>query len=441
VSELGGKYVQKTVAFHTLGCKVNQYETESMKELFERADYQVVSDRELADIYVINTCTVTKLSDRKSRQFIRRAKRKNPDAKVVAVGCYVQVAEDEVAAIEGIDLLLGTGHKQEIVKQVENLTGEGIRSIVTDVMKPHAYEGMTIETLDEKTRAFVKIQDGCNQFCAYCIIPYARGAIRSRNASNVIEELKRLIAAGYEEIVLTGIHLASYGLDLKEKGALIRLIEEADQLPGLRRLRLGSLEPKWITEDVAKRLGQLKTMTPHFHLSLQSGSDSVLSHMNRRYTTGEFKEAVRVLREYFEAPRFTTDLIVGFPGETEAEFAETMAYVQKIRFADIHVFPYSPREGTPAADFGDQIDGTIKAERARVLSANVRALREEIFQSYLNATKEVLLEKQWLPDGSRLGHLADYTPVAVANANADDRWVMVRMERADAQRLYGSVES
>lgn len=432
--------MQKRVAFHTLGCKVNQYETESMKELFERANYQVVSDQELADIYVINTCTVTKLSDRKSRQFIRRAKRKNPDAKVVAVGCYVQVAEDEVAAIEGIDLLLGTGHKQEIVKQVEALTGEGLRSVVTDVMKPHAYEGMTIETLDEKTRAFVKIQDGCNQFCAYCIIPYARGAIRSRNASEVIEELKRLISAGYEEIVLTGIHLASYGLDLKEKDALIRLIEEADRLPGLRRLRLGSLEPKWITEDVAKRLGQLKTMTPHFHLSLQSGSDSVLTRMNRRYTTREFAEAVRLIRAHIAEPRFTTDLIVGFPGETEAEFRETMAYMEEIRFADIHVFPYSPREGTPAADFEDQVDGNIKAERARVLSERVRALREEIFQSYLNQTKEVLLEKQWLPDGSRLGHLADYTPVAVSNTNPDDRWVLVRMDRADTQRLYGSVE-
>jgi threonylcarbamoyladenosine tRNA methylthiotransferase MtaB len=433
--------VQKRVAFHTLGCKVNQYETESMKELFERADYQVVSDQEMADIYVINTCTVTKLSDRKSRQFIRRAKRKNPDAKVVAVGCYVQVAKDEVAAIEGIDLLLGTGHKQEIVEQVEKLTGEGLRSVVTDVMKPHAYEGMTIETLDEKTRAFVKIQDGCNQFCTYCIIPYARGAIRSRKSTDVIEELKRLIAAGYEEIVLTGIHLASYGLDLQEKGALIGLIEEADQLPGLRRLRLGSLEPKWVTEDVVRRLGKLKTMTPHFHLSLQSGSDSVLARMNRRYTTTEFAEAVRLLRKSIDAPRFTTDLIVGFPGETEAEFVETMAYVENIRFADIHVFPYSPREGTPAADFADQIDGTIKAERAKILSERVKSLREEIFQTYLNTTKEVLLEKQWLPDGSRLGHLADYTPVAVLNTNPDDQWVKVKMERADVQRLYGSVES
>jgi threonylcarbamoyladenosine tRNA methylthiotransferase MtaB len=433
--------VQKRVAFHTLGCKVNQYETESMKELFERADYQVVSDQDMADIYVINTCTVTKLSDRKSRQFIRRAKRKNPDAKVVAVGCYVQVAEEEVAAIEEIDLLLGTGHKQEIVERVEKLTGEGLRSVVTDVMKPHAYEGMTIETLDEKTRAFVKIQDGCNQFCTYCIIPYARGAIRSRKSSDVIEELKRLIAAGYEEIVLTGIHLASYGLDLQEKGALIHLIEEADQLPGLRRLRLGSLEPKWVTEDVARRLGKLKTMTPHFHLSLQSGSDSVLARMNRRYTTTEFTQAVRLLRKSIEAPRFTTDLIVGFPGETEAEFIETMAYVENIRFADIHIFPYSPRAGTPAAEFADQIDGTIKAERAKILSARVKSLREEIFQTYLKATKEVLLEKQWLPDGSRLGHLADYTPVAVLNTNPDDQWVEVRIKRADGQRLYGSVES
>lgn len=433
--------MQKRVAFHTLGCKVNQYETESMKELFERADYQVVSDQDMADIYVINTCTVTKLSDRKSRQFIRRAKRKNPDAKVVAVGCYVQVAEEEVAAIEEIDLLLGTGHKQEIVERVEKLTGEGLRSVVTDVMKPHAYEGMTIETLDEKTRAFVKIQDGCNQFCTYCIIPYARGAIRSRKSSDVIEELKRLIAAGYEEIVLTGIHLASYGLDLQEKGALIHLIEEADQLPGLRRLRLGSLEPKWVTEDVARRLGKLKTMTPHFHLSLQSGSDSVLARMNRRYTTTEFTQAVRLLRKSIAAPRFTTDLIVGFPGETEAEFIETMAYVENIRFADIHVFPYSPRAGTPAAEFADQIDGTIKAERAKILSARVKSLREEIFQTYLKATKEVLLEKQWLPDGSRLGHLADYTPVAVLNTNPDDQWVEVRIKRADGQRLYGSVES
>jgi len=433
--------LQKTVAFHTLGCKVNQYETESMKELFESKGYQVVSDQEKADIYVINTCTVTKLSDRKSRQFIRRAKRMNPQAKVAAVGCYVQVAEDEVAAIEGIDLLLGTGHKQEIVQELESLVEGEQRAVVTDVMKPHAYEGMTIETLDEKTRAFVKIQDGCNQFCAYCIIPYARGAIRSRNSQDVLEELKRLIASGYEEIVLTGIHLASYGLDLKEKDALIRLIEEADQLPGLRRLRLGSLEPKWVTEDVARRLGALKTITPHFHLSLQSGSDTVLKRMNRRYTTAEFQAAVEVLRENFDQPRFTTDIIVGFPGETEAEFLETVAYVERIGFADVHVFPFSPREGTPAADFEGQLDGNVKSERAKRLAETVRALRESVFQSYCGQTFEVLLEKQWMPDGSRLGHAADYAPVAVSDTNPEDRWVRVRIERTDGIRLYGSVDS
>lgn len=434
-------FLQKTVAFHTLGCKVNQYETESMKELFESKGYKVVPDQERADIYVINTCTVTKLSDRKSRQFIRRAKRLNPEAKVAAVGCYVQVAESEVAAIEGIDLLLGTGHKQEIVRQLESLVEGEQRTVVTDIMKPHAYEGMTIETLDEKTRAFVKIQDGCNQFCAYCIIPYARGAIRSRNNHEVLEELKRLIASGYEEIVLTGIHLASYGLDLKEKDALIRLIESADSLPGLRRLRLGSLEPKWVTEDVACRLGVLKKITPHFHLSLQSGSDTVLKRMNRRYTTAEYEAAVEALRRNFEQPRFTTDIIVGFPGETEEEFMETVSFVERIRFADVHVFPFSPREGTPAADFDEQLDGNIKSERAKRLSETVGTLRESVFQTYCGKTYEVLLEKQWMPDGSRLGHAADYAPVAVLDSNPDDSWVRVRVERTDGIRLYGSVES
>lgn len=433
--------MQKSVAFHTLGCKVNQYETESMKELFEAKGYRVVSDQEKADIYVINTCTVTKLSDRKSRQFIRRAKRINPDAKVVAVGCYVQVAEDEVAAIEGIDLLLGTGHKAEIVREVETLTEGEQRAVVSDVMKPHAYEGMTIETLDEKTRAFVKIQDGCNQFCAYCIIPYARGAIRSRNAEDVLAELKRLIASGYEEIVLTGIHLASYGLDLKEKDALIRLIERVDQLPGLRRLRLGSLEPKWVTEDVARRLGALKTVAPHFHLSLQSGSDTVLERMNRRYTTAEYEAAVAVLRESFEHPRFTTDIIVGFPGETDEEFAETLEYVERIGFADVHVFPFSPREGTPAAGFSGQLDGNVKSERAKRLTELVRGIREQVFLDHCGQTFEVLLEKQWLPDGTRLGHTANYAPVAVCDSLPEDQWVNVRMERTDGIRLYGSVES
>lgn len=357
----------KKVAFHTLGCKVNQYETEAMEELFSRNGYEIVEEDLSADVYVINTCTVTNLSDRKSRQFIRKSKKLNPDSVVAVVGCYSQVSPDEVQEIEGVDVVIGTSERDMVVELCEraSISKEKI-NIVRPVKTYKSFEKIRIEDIKSRTRAFLKIQDGCNQFCSYCIIPYARGPIRSREYSDIEEEALRLAEAGFKEIVLTGIHVASYGKDLK-KESLCEVISKISRIEAIERIRLSSVEPGLIDEAFMESIIESGKVCDHFHLSLQSGSDSVLKRMNRRYNTKEFRENVELIRRYMPEAGLTTDIIVGFPGETEEEFSETMSFVEEIGFSRIHVFKYSPRKGTPAATMKDQVKGEIKNKRSEQL--------------------------------------------------------------------------
>ena len=357
-----------TAAFCTLGCKVNQYETEAMKEKFIRAGYDIRNFNEKADIYIVNTCTVTNIADRKSRQMLHRAKKKNPDSLVVAVGCYVQTAGEALDKESGIDLAIGNDLKNEIVPMIENYLAEGRpdrKKYINDMTGKRPYEQLDISEMTDRTRAQIKIQDGCNQFCAYCIIPYARGRVRSRAADDILAETVRLKEAGCQEIVLTGIHISSYGIDFEDRDyRLIDLIEDmAAAAPGVS-LHLGSLEPGIVTREFAGRLSRLSQICPHFHLSLQSGCDATLARMNRHYKTAEFLEKCDILREAFDRPSITTDVIVGFPGETPEEFLETKAFLNKVHFADMHIFKYSKRQGTRAAVMPDQIDPQTQAARS-----------------------------------------------------------------------------
>lgn len=354
----------KKVAFHTLGCKVNQYETEAMEELFSKNGYEIVAEDSSADVYVINTCTVTNLSDRKSRQFIRKSKKLNPYSVVAVVGCYSQVSPEEVQGIEGVDVVIGTSEREMVVELCDraSISKEKI-NIVRPVKTYKSFERIRIEDIKSRTRAFLKIQDGCNQFCSYCIIPYARGPIRSREYSDIEEEALRLAEAGFKEIVLTGIHVASYGKDLK-KESLCDVIMKISRIEGIERIRLSSVEPGLIDEAFIKNILESGKVCDHFHLSLQSGSDSVLKRMSRRYDTKEFRENAELIRRYMPGAGLTTDIIVGFPGETEEEFLETMSFVEEIGFSRIHVFKYSPRKGTPAATMKEQVKGEIKNKRS-----------------------------------------------------------------------------
>jgi len=338
------------VAFYTLGCKVNQYETEAMEEIFEKNDYVIVNSDEIADIYVINTCTVTNLSDRKSRQFISRAKKLNKDAIIAVVGCYSQVSPDEVEKIEGVDVIIGTTERNRILELCEKAKVENQRiNIVRNIKSQKEFEPINIDDIKSKTRAYIKIQDGCSQFCSYCIIPYARGPIRSRSLDEIVEETQKLANAGFKEVVLTGIHVASYGKDT-DKTPLVKVLEEVGKVKGIDRIRLSSLEPTLIDENFMKSILKIGKVCDHFHLSLQSGSDTVLKRMNRKYTTSEYRNIVSIIRKYMPNAGITTDIIVGFPGETEDEFNETLDFVKEIGFSRIHVFKYSPRKGTPAKE-------------------------------------------------------------------------------------------
>ncbi|AOT68529.1 tRNA (N(6)-L-threonylcarbamoyladenosine(37)-C(2))-methylthiotransferase MtaB [Geosporobacter ferrireducens] len=382
----------KKVAFYTLGCKVNQYETEAMGELFEKAGYQVVDDEASADVYVINTCTVTSLGDRKSRQLIRRAKKDNPDAVIAVVGCYSQTAPEEVSSIEGVNIILGTNDRNRIVEYVEKFRKANERIYaVEDIMQIREFEEMTIGEIKGKTRAFLKIQEGCNQYCTYCIIPYARGPIRSRKPEDIIKEVQRLADNGFKEVVLTGIHVASYGKDL-DKGSLLDVLKAIHPIAGVERIRLSSIEPTLISEAFVAEIVQLHKMCPHFHLSLQSGCDETLKRMNRKYTTTEYKEKVDILRKYLPDVSLTTDIMVGFPGETGEEFEKTYDFVQEISFSQIHVFKYSPRKGTPAAKYERQVSAEIKQQRSERL---MRLASEDIIkynEKFLNTRRDVLFE-------------------------------------------------
>ncbi len=402
----------KRVALHSLGCKVNSYETDAMTQLFVRSGYEIVPFTEQADIYVINTCTVTNIADRKSRQMLHRARKQNPKAVVVAAGCYAQADHQRLLQDLTVDLVVGNDQKGKIVALVEQLEE---KSAVTDISQAKEYEGLSITSTAEHTRAYVKIQDGCNQFCSYCRIPYVRGRVRSRQNEDVLEEAARLAAGGYQEIVLTGIHLSSYGTDRGEQDALLRLMEELHEIRGIERIRLSSLEPRIITENFAGQLSRLPKVCPHFHLSLQSGCDGVLSRMNRHYTTEEYAKACELLRDYFDNPAITADVIAGFPGETEEEFETTVSFLKRIRFAEAHIFKYSRREGTRADVMPDQVPEPVKTARSGRLLELTEQLAKEYVRSWIGREVSVLFEEQVMLGGKLYwtGHTREYVKAAL----------------------------
>lgn len=404
----------KKAALHNLGCKVNAYETEAMQQILEDAGYEIVPFNEKADVYVINTCSVTNMADRKSRQMLHRAKKINPDAVVVAAGCYVQTREAEAALDESIDIIIGNNKKHELIRLLNEYANDSKKAAeVVDINRERQeYEELFLEKTAEHTRAFIKVQDGCNQFCSYCVIPFARGRVRSRRAEDVLGEVRRLAGQGYREVVLTGIHLSSYGQDTGD--TLLHLIECVHDIEGIARIRLGSLEPRIVTEDFAKRLSELPKVCAHFHLSLQSGCDTVLDRMNRHYDTAEYEQGCLLLRSYFTHPAITTDVIVGFPGETDAEFALTEEYLEKIRFYEMHIFKYSRREGTKAAAMRDQIPERIKTKRSSALLALAEKMSAEFRDYYIGKEVKALLEEELLIDGKRYytGYTAEYVKVA-----------------------------
>ena len=384
------------VAFSTLGCRVNVYESEAMAEKFIKEGYEVVDFSEKADVYVINTCTVTNMGDKKSRQIIGRARRLNEEAIIAVVGCYSQIAPDEVSSIDGVDVVLGTRNKGDIVYWVNRAKSEKSKvvNVTENILKNKVFEELKIEDYQDKTRAFLKIQDGCNRFCSYCLIPYARGAVCSKKPETVIEEVKNLAKHGFKEIILSGIHTASYGVDLEEKVTLIDLLEEIEEIDGIERVRIGSIDPTFFTEGIKDRLVKLKKLCPHFHLSLQSGSNGTLKRMNRRYSKEEYKEIVDMLRGAIKDVSITTDIIVGFPGETEEEFKETYEFLKDISLTKMHIFKYSPRKGTKAAAMKDQIHGTIKEERSKKLIELNEKNEETFMKEMIGKTLEVLFEEK-----------------------------------------------
>lgn len=405
----------KKAALHNLGCKVNAYETEAMQHLLEEAGYEIVPFTQKADVYVINTCSVTNMADRKSRQMLHKAKKNNPDSIVVAAGCYVQTSEKEVLNDLSVDIVIGNDRKHDLVRLLEEYSLDSVNDTVDDINDgKHDFEELFIEQTKEHTRAFIKVQDGCNQFCSYCIIPYARGRVRSRRFENVIAEVERLAANGFKEIVLTGIHLSSYGVDFEEATGLLELIQAVNAVKGIERIRLGSLEPKIVTEHFASELSKLDKICPHFHLSLQSGCDATLKRMNRKYTTKEYERGCELLRKYFVHPAITTDVIVGFPGETEEEFAQTKAYLEHIHFYEMHIFKYSKRKGTRAAVMPDQIDEQIKAARSEKLIALGHDMSKEFRKFYIGKNEEVLFEEKAVIGDKEyfVGYTKEYVKVA-----------------------------
>lgn len=412
----------RTVAYHNLGCKVNSYEMDVMLQNLKKIGYKIVPFEDKADIYIVNTCTVTNIADRKSRQMLHKAKKTNPEGIVVAVGCYVQSDKEAVEADSAVDLIVGNNRKKDLVKILEDyLDGaQGTEENVIDINQTHEYEEMSLTETSEHTRAYIKIQDGCNQFCTYCMIPYARGRVRSRSKAAILNEIKGLCENGYKEFVLTGIHISSYGIDFKDGNNthLIDLISEIDQIEGVERIRLGSLEPRIITEDFAKRLSSLKHICPHFHLSLQSGCESVLKRMNRHYTPAEYLNGVRILRSVFDHPAITTDIIVGFPGETEEEFCETLDFATEVGFYEMHIFKYSKRKGTKAAVMPDQVSDDIKAKRSNVLIELEKEESKNFRRYYIDKEVDVLIEELKEIEGRSyyIGHTREYVKVAIENA-------------------------
>ena len=430
----------KTVAFITLGCKVNQYESNAMAQEFIENGYELIEDENIsADIYIINTCTVTNMSDRKSRQMLRRVKEKNKNAIVVAVGCYAQVAKDDLEKIPEIDLVLGNNEKADILKYVNDYILENKKELkMEDVLQTKEFVEFGDITFTEKTRAVIKVQDGCDRFCSYCIIPYARGRVRSRKPENIISEINKIAKKGIKEVVITGIHIASYGKDFKDNYRLIDLLEDLNEIDGIERIRLGSLEPLLITEEFMERLVKLEKVCHHFHLSLQSGCDETLKRMNRRYSTEEFRNIVNILRRFYQDVVLTTDIIVGFPGETEQEFEKTCEFLKEIKFYKMHVFKYSPRKGTKAASMPNQIDGNIKEERSKKL-IEISSENERYYNNkYIGKEIEVLDEEK--KNGTYHGHTKNYLLVyCEADENLENKIVKVKCKEAFDDHLVAEM--
>ncbi|MCI1304689.1 MAG: tRNA (N(6)-L-threonylcarbamoyladenosine(37)-C(2))-methylthiotransferase MtaB [Lachnospiraceae bacterium] len=419
----------RKAALHNLGCKVNSYELEATRQLLEAAGYEIVPFEPGADLYIINTCTVTNIADRKSRQMLHRAKKMNPDAIVAAMGCYAQVRGAELEKDPAIDIVIGNNQRGKLLEVLSGISGGGRRDALININQTHEYEPISIDRAESHTRAFIKVQDGCNQFCSYCIIPYARGRVRSRDPESVVREVRSLAANGTREIVVTGIHVCSYGRDFHEDDALLHLLQKLNGIEGIDRIRLGSLEPASITREAAREMAKLDRLCPHFHLSLQSGCARTLERMNRGYTPEEYAEIVANLREAFDDPAITTDVIVGFPGETEEDFEESVRFVETIGFYETHIFPYSRRAGTRAADFPDQITERVRKERAAVLLKLNEKNRAAYLAKQIGREAEVLTEERIEAEGAAwwMGHTREYRKVLIPDPGdgAPNRMVRV----------------
>ena len=431
----------KKAASFALGCKVNQYESEAIAELFQEKGYEIVGIDEEADVYVINTCTVTNFGDKKSRQLIRKVKRQNENAIVCVVGCYAQTAPQELEKVEGVNLVLGTKDRAQIVEMVENYKVEnGVESHVSDIMKERLFEPLSIQKLANRTRAYLKIQDGCSQFCSYCIIPYARGPIRSRDPQDVLAEVKRLAENGFKEVVLTGIHVASYGKDRRDT-SLIEILRQVHEVEGIDRIRFSSIEPNVVTEEFAQAIADMPKVCDHFHLSLQSGCDKTLKEMNRKYDTEKYRQAAATLRKYLPEVALTTDIIAGFPGETEEDFQASYDFAKEIGFAKIHAFPYSPKKGTPAAARKDQLLNAVKADRSHRLIELSDKMADDFIQAYVGREVEVLFERA-IGEGVYEGHTTNYIKVkATSEKDLTNVICLVAVTKAENEELFGAAKA
>lgn len=430
------------VAFSTLGCRVNVYESEAMIEKFIKDGYEITNFEEFSDVYVINTCTVTNMGDKKSRQMISRARRKNPEAIIAVVGCYSQIASDEISKIEGVDVVLGTRNKGDIVYYVNRAREEKKQFVeVSDVLRNKNFEELDIEEYQDKTRAFLKIQDGCNKFCSYCLIPFARGAVCSKDPEKLLKEVHELAQNGFKEIILSGVHTASYGVDLEGDWSLVKVLEEINKVEGIERIRIGSIDPTFFSEGVIEKITTLEKMCPHFHLSLQSGCDATLKRMNRHYTTEDYKTVVKNLRKYISDVSITTDIIAGFPGESERDFNETYKFLSEIKLSKMHIFKYSPRKGTKAAEMMLQVDGNIKEQRSEALITLAEKLENEFMNKFIGRTMNVLYEEE---SKDLNNHYVGYTPnyikvITKSDENLQGKIVETRLKEVDKGYILGEI--
>ena len=431
----------KKAASFALGCKVNQYESEAIAELFQEKGYEIVGIDEEADVYVINTCTVTNFGDKKSRQLIRKVKRQNENAIVAVVGCYAQTAPQELMKVEGVNLVIGTKDRAQIVEMVENYkTENGVENHVSDIMKERVFEPLSIQKLANRTRAYLKIQDGCSQYCSYCIIPYARGPIRSRDPQDVLAEVKGLAENGFKEVVLTGIHVASYGKD-RHDTSLLEILRQVHEVEGIERIRFSSIEPNVVTEEFAQAIADMPKVCDHFHLSLQSGCDKTLKEMNRKYDTEKYRQAAATLRKYLPEVALTTDIIAGFPGETEEDFQASYDFAKEIGFAKIHAFPYSPKRGTPAAARKDQLLNAVKAERSHRLIELSDKMADDFIQAYVGKEVEVLYERA-IGEGIYEGHTTNYIKVkGTSDKDLTNVICKTKITKAENEELFGTVDA